>query len=61
MTKKQYPSNSANRVTLRFDGAQMKLIIKERAAKNRRAMNSEILHLIEVGLDVEAKKEMLNE
>lgn len=61
MTKKQYPSNSADRVTLRFDGVEMKSIIRERAAKNRRPMNSEILHLIELGLDAEVKKERLNE
>lgn len=55
--KNKHPSQAADRIILRFDDKEMKPMIKQRAVKNRRPMNSEILHPIEAGLAVETTKE----
>lgn len=45
-----YPSSSSDKFILRFPEPGTRQMLKARAALNRRSLNSEILHLIEIGL-----------
>lgn len=49
-SEKRYPSDRADKFVVRFSETGMRDAIKERAAVNRRSMNSEILWLLEVGM-----------
>lgn len=55
--ERKFPSESADKIMLRFYGNVKRDVIKQRAARNRRSMNSEILSLIESGLNAEQPKE----
>lgn len=50
-SEKKYPSQLADKFIIRFSEKGMRDKIRERAANNRRSMNSEILNLIEAGMN----------
>lgn len=51
MSQNQAPSKSADRYLIRFKEG-MRSTIKQRAARNNRTMNAEIIFLIEKGMEI---------
>lgn len=55
-TDNKSPSQSADRFILRFHNAGQRHALKERAARNMRSLNAELLYLIEKGIEaIDAK------
>lgn len=51
--KPKYPSETCDKFMLRFNADGMRQELKERAAKNERSLNGELLYLVKLGLKAE--------